>query len=48
MHAGWIPMWMDQVDQEGAKIVNDVWVPPSYTQHLLQPEGPEAPRDLAA
>lgn len=48
MHAGWIPMWMDQVDVEGAKIVNDVWLPPYYLQHLLPEEGPAAPRDLAA
>ena len=48
MHAGWIPMWMDQADQEGAKIVNDVWLPPYYLQHLMPDEGPAAPHDLAA
>jgi hypothetical protein len=48
MHAGWIPMWMDQVDQEGAKIVNDVWLPPYYAQRILQDEGQGAAHELAA
>jgi hypothetical protein len=48
MHAGWIPLWMDQVDLEGAKIVNDVWVPPYYLEQVLHPEARSEAQELAA
>jgi hypothetical protein len=46
MHAAWIPIWMDQPDQEGSKVVNDVWVPPYFTEHVAPPAAPA--RELAA
>lgn len=48
MHVSLIPMWMDQPDQDGSKIVNDVYVPAYYVERLLGPAGPAPARDLAA
>jgi hypothetical protein len=48
MHVSLIPMWMDQPDQDGAKIVNDVYFPAFYAERLLGPARPEPARDLAA
>lgn len=48
MHVTLIPMWMDQPDQEGAKIVNDVYFPPYYADRMLGPAPPVAAQNLAA
>ena len=48
MHVSLIPMWMDQPDQDGAKIVNDVYVPAYYADRLLRPADRPPERDLAA
>ncbi len=48
MHVTLIPMWMDQPDQDGARIAHDVYFPAYYARQLLQ-QADEAPiQDLAA
>lgn len=34
MHASQIPAWMDKPDENGAKIVNDVWLPADYAERI--------------
>ncbi len=48
MHVTLIPMWMDQPDQDGARIVHDVYFPAYYAQQLLQPADEAPIQDLAA
>lgn len=48
MHVALIPMWMDQPDQDGAKIVHDVYFPAYYADRLLQPAEEAPAQDLAA
>ena len=48
MHVTLIPMWMDQPDQDGSKIVNDVFFPPYYAERLLRPADPAPAQELAA
>lgn len=48
MHVTLIPMWMDQPDQDGAKIVHDVYFPAYYAERLLRPAGEARAQDLAA
>lgn len=48
MHVSLIPMWMDQPDQDGAKIVNDVYIPAYYAERLSRPADRAPEQDLAA
>jgi hypothetical protein len=48
MHVTLIPMWMDQPDQDGAKIVHDVYFPAYYAERLLRPADEPPAQDLAA
>ncbi len=48
MHVSLIPMWMDQPDQDGAKIINDVYFPAYYAERLLRPADEAPAQDLAA
>lgn len=48
MHVTLIPMWMDQPDQDGAKIVHDVYFPAYYVERLLRPANEAPAQDLAA
>ena len=48
MHVTLIPMWMDQPDQDGSRIVNDVYFPAYYADRLLRPAVQTPAQDLAA
>lgn len=48
MHVTLIPMWMDQPDQDGAKIVHDVYFPAYYAERLLRPAEEAPAQDIAA
>lgn len=48
MHVTLIPMWMDQPDQAGAKIVHDVYFPAYYAERMLRPADQAPVQDLAA
>jgi hypothetical protein len=48
MHVTLIPMWMDQPDQDGARIVHDVYFPAYYAGRLQRPAQEAPAQDLAA